>query len=258
MELSSDLLSQFAKVTNNKREKTERTSYGTIIEKDGKTYVRLDGSDILTPAYTTVAMRNGERVVVMIKNHTAIVTGNLSSPAAMNSDVEKINFDANAASKVATDYIIADDEDDLIKFGDHQNECNTDLRIDGKSLRFYIKSAADVYKPYYEMGDSVNVMWYGSGFVSGTSYRVYFSIPLAKPVIGSTTPVVTSSSGIKIRQNGLYTHGSSSSTYAQPTYSATLTCDGGIVNVVATLSSTENAIAEDPCGITASLNIAFS
>lgn len=256
MDLSNRLLSQFARATNDRSGKTERTLYGTVVEKDGDTYVKLDGSDILTPVYTTVDTLNGERVMVTLKNHTAIIVGNVTSPAARSADIQQIDDNTAVAAKTATDYIRRGENG--VVFGDHENDTNTDIRIDAKSLRFYIKSIVAIYKPYYEKGDSTDVEWTGSGFVSDSSGKVYFSIPLAKPVIGSSGVVVTSSNGLKIRQNGSYTHGSSSSSYVKPTYSATLSCDGGIVNVVATLSSTVNAVNEAPCGVTASLKIAFS
>ena len=248
MGLPIELVSQFAKVTHTKKEKTERTFYGTIVEKDSKQYVQLDGSDVLTPIYTTVDMLAGERVVVMIKNHTAIVTGNISSPAARTDEVKSINRNWEAASKTATDFIIKGE--DGIVFGDHAAEEDTELRIDAKTLHFYIKSIKEVYKPYYESGDSVSVEWHGSGFVS-ESTKVYFSIPLAKPVIGKPNVVISFENGLTIRQNG------SSRTDNQPTYSATLTCDGGIINVIATLSSAA-AANNAPCGVTASMAIAFS
>lgn len=83
MELSKDLISQFVKTTNdNTKEKKETTIYGKIVEQNDSTYVKLDGSDQLTPVISTAEVKNGERVTVMMKNHTAIVTGNISSPAA--------------------------------------------------------------------------------------------------------------------------------------------------------------------------------
>lgn len=83
MPLSSDLVSQFAKITkDNKRTKTETTVYGTIVDYSDSKYVRLDGSDLLTPVTMTVDAKAGERVTVRLKNHTATVTGNITSPAA--------------------------------------------------------------------------------------------------------------------------------------------------------------------------------
>ena len=84
MKLSDYLISQFVKITNDRvKKKTETTLYGTT-EKDanGRICVRLDGSDILTPVSNTANIGPNERVMVLIKNHTAIVTGNLTSPSA--------------------------------------------------------------------------------------------------------------------------------------------------------------------------------
>lgn len=92
MSLSQELLLQFVKATNdNKKQKTETTVYGTTVEQGGKTYVKLDGSALLTPVSTTADVKAGERVTVLIKNHTAIITGNSSSPAARSADVAESN-----------------------------------------------------------------------------------------------------------------------------------------------------------------------
>lgn len=92
MSLSQELSLQFAKATNdNKKQKTETTVYGTTVEQGDKMYVKLDGSDLLTPVSTTADVKAGERVTVLIKNHTAIITGNSSSPAARSADVVESN-----------------------------------------------------------------------------------------------------------------------------------------------------------------------
>lgn len=88
MALSSDLISQFVKITNDKKEvPKETTVYGTTVDYNGKTYVQMDGSDLLTPVSTTTDLKPGERVTVMIKNHTATVTGNISSPSASGKEL---------------------------------------------------------------------------------------------------------------------------------------------------------------------------
>lgn len=90
MGLSSDLISQFVKVTNDEKDtKRESTAYGTIVKNDSSIYVKLDGSDLSTPVVSTTFVNNGDRVTVMIKNHTAIVTGNISSPSANGTAVVK-------------------------------------------------------------------------------------------------------------------------------------------------------------------------
>jgi hypothetical protein len=88
MSLSNELISQFVKITNDeKKPQTESTVYGTV-KYDGKYYVQLDGSDLLTPVSTTTDVKDGERVTVTIKDHTATITGNLTTPSASSSDVK--------------------------------------------------------------------------------------------------------------------------------------------------------------------------
>lgn len=83
MQLPNSLLREFARVTNDRPEpKKESTLYGTFIEQDGDYYVQLDGSDIYTPVEMAMDAKNGDRVVVMIKNHQAVITGNISNPAS--------------------------------------------------------------------------------------------------------------------------------------------------------------------------------
>lgn len=91
MALSNDLISQFAKVTkNDKKTKTDTTVYGKIVVHNGQTFTMLDGSNLLTPISTTADVKNGERVLIKIKNHTATVTGNVTSPSASAEDVVNV------------------------------------------------------------------------------------------------------------------------------------------------------------------------
>lgn len=96
MYLPKNLISEFVKITNDKqKEKAETTVYGKIVKNGDNVYVRLDGSDILTPVATTTDTLVGERVTVLIKNHTATVTGNITSPAARTGDVQQIGSEVN-------------------------------------------------------------------------------------------------------------------------------------------------------------------
>lgn len=100
MAIPSDLISQLVKVTNDTQPTAEETTvYGTIVESDGSAYVKLDGSELLTPITTTAVVRNGDRVTVMIKNHTAVVTGNVTAPAAQAKDIDKTLEAADKISK---------------------------------------------------------------------------------------------------------------------------------------------------------------
>ena len=105
MALSNDIISQFAKLTNsNKETKTESTLYGTIVISDGKKYVRLDGSNIDTPISSTANVKQNDRVMVMIKNHAAIVTGNITSPSADQQSVDDLNDKTDDMSNQITKF----------------------------------------------------------------------------------------------------------------------------------------------------------
>lgn len=120
MALSHELLSQFAKlVTKDKKTNVETTVYGTIVvDGSGNKYVKLDGSDQLTPLSneerpvadsTTVDANEGERVSVLIKNHTATVTGNVSSPSARTDDVKDLGAHVSEFDILITHQVTADD-----------------------------------------------------------------------------------------------------------------------------------------------------
>jgi len=117
MALSHELISQFAKVVNNdKKKNSESTVYGTVVtDGNGAKYVKLDGSDQLTPLTdderpsadsTTTSANTGERVSVLIKNHTATVTGNISSPAVRTDDFNDLNDQVTDIKKF--DIVLAD------------------------------------------------------------------------------------------------------------------------------------------------------
>ena len=104
MSLSNDVVSQFAKTVNGKnKEKTESTVYGTVVIYGGQRYVKMDGSDLLTPCDTTVSANEGERVTVLVKNHTATINGNLSSPSARTGDVKDVREQVLEVQQVVAD-----------------------------------------------------------------------------------------------------------------------------------------------------------
>ena len=109
MALKNDLISQFAKLANEtKTTKTETTAYGTAKIQNGTVFVKIDGSDRLTPVQTAVDVEDDERVIVSVKDHSVTITGNTSSPAARTDTVKEQNkkideFDIILAHKVTTD-----------------------------------------------------------------------------------------------------------------------------------------------------------
>lgn len=104
MALSHDLISQFAKLTvGDTKKKTESIVYGTVVEQNGVKCVKIDGSELVTPVLSTTNIKVGERVTVMIKNHTATITGNLSSPAARTGDVKDLETSLEAQIAESSD-----------------------------------------------------------------------------------------------------------------------------------------------------------
>lgn len=128
MGLSSDLISQFAKVTNDnvKRERETILTYGTTVKRGDILYVKIDGSDLLTPVTSTVNIRDGDRVTVTIKNHNATVTGNITSPSAGAEDVTD-------AGKTATNFMDLSDSLGLIVGDKTDNILRGNIQIKAES-----------------------------------------------------------------------------------------------------------------------------
>lgn len=101
MALSSNLISQFVKITNDKKtDKKETTVNGTVVIYGDQPYIKMDGSDILTPVSTTSVVKTGERVTATIKNHSVVVTGNITNPStndeSVNTKVTEVQDNVNA------------------------------------------------------------------------------------------------------------------------------------------------------------------
>ena len=91
MELPKTLLSQFAELAKNDTKNTEGSMvFGTTVKTDSGLYVKIDGSNQLTPVTAMADVKNDERVMVLIKDHSATIMGNVSSPSARIDDVEEI------------------------------------------------------------------------------------------------------------------------------------------------------------------------
>ncbi|MFR0752936.1 MAG: shufflon system plasmid conjugative transfer pilus tip adhesin PilV [Ruminococcus sp.] len=161
MSLSNDVISQFAKTVNGKnKEKTESTVYGTVAIYGGQRYVKMDGSDLLTPCDTTVSANEGERVTVLVKNHTATINGNLSSPSARTGDVEVVREQVLEVQRVVADKA-------TIK--DLEAERAT------KEISLSCKNTADVERVLYYDGTSVRVgkLLNAAGAQSGAGFEFF-------------------------------------------------------------------------------------
>lgn len=99
MSLDKKVIKDFVAAVNKKEEtKTPTILTGTVRREGGTVSVKIDGSENLTPVSTVINVEDGERVTVIIENHKAMITGNLSSPAARGNE-------ASEAAKTATNYM---------------------------------------------------------------------------------------------------------------------------------------------------------
>lgn len=114
------LATTFAKIIKEDATATkDSTVYGTAVEFNGKMYVKLDGSERMTPIETTTSIKEGDRVTVLIKAHSATVTGNVSDPSSSTSEKKDIDkkvedlsskvdeFGTVVAGKVSTEQLQA-------------------------------------------------------------------------------------------------------------------------------------------------------
>lgn len=111
MDLSNSLISQFAKITTDQNgSSTETIVYGTAVSYGDKLYVNIDGSDSITPVVTTSEIKAGERVTILLKDHSATILGNISNPAASTETVGKVldEYDTIVARIGDFELIIAD------------------------------------------------------------------------------------------------------------------------------------------------------
>ena len=80
--LSDKLIVEFATaVTGDTKEKRDSFVYGTVASAtENGVSVIFDGAESATPVSTTVDVAAGHRVLMLIKNHTATVVSNITSP----------------------------------------------------------------------------------------------------------------------------------------------------------------------------------
>lgn len=159
MILPSNLISDFVKATKDKpAQPRESVLYGTIQSDTG--YVQLDGSTVLTPIENkAVIAKAGDRVTVTIKDHKAIVTGNIASPAAREKDTLKID-DLNAVnieiSNIKADITLLKTSNATIEntLESHTESINT-LTAENKTIN---ETLTDVLKQIQDLKKRVTIL----------------------------------------------------------------------------------------------------
>lgn len=127
----------------------------------------------------------------------------------------------------------------------------------GNDVLIGVGSAEERYYPYYRAGRTISINLCTAGYITSDGTQVYFTVPINMPLVGS--PLITASSvnGFKIRQNGKYLYGTSSSAYALPaSYQAYYqNCQ---LTIAATFSNVIDVTNNSSVGIQWSGKITFS
>ena len=109
MGVSTELINQFVRVTSDKKTRvSESIVLGTVVIDNGKAFAKIDGSTTLTPIKTTTSVNDGDRVTVLIKDHTATITGNITSPSLDKGGVsDEVSDQISEFEIIITDEIVA-------------------------------------------------------------------------------------------------------------------------------------------------------
>lgn len=129
MALSNDIKTQFAKLAVPEKKDEGATLNGTYKTINGKEYVQLDGSDILTPVKSTVEAETGEKVQVLIKDHAATIIGNITSPSARGKDVRLLKDEVDEYGNTIRqmDNSITQQGNSIIQIDNRINEQNNSI-----------------------------------------------------------------------------------------------------------------------------------
>lgn len=210
-----------------------RTSMDLHLETIGGVYIESDGTGIhLTgPVYPS--------------EHIILANGNALQGLSTSGETRSLIY-INTSNNIQVGY-----------GGYSAGEGQTSLY--GNRVVLAVKTAGVAFRPYYEAGDSISFIWSGAGFISSSSKKIYFSIPVSKPIIGNPTVKIADVDGLQIRQGGSYCYDSTSSTYAKASsYSAEVGGNGSFIRIIATMSNTTNVTNNEVCGIYASIKATFS
>lgn len=108
MDLSRNIIKRYVQVASpEKITSNSETVYGTVVNEGEKLFVKIDGSNILTPVSSTIDIKADDRVLVLVKNHEATVIGSPSSPTARLEELNNLGTEVTKFKAVATSDLIA-------------------------------------------------------------------------------------------------------------------------------------------------------
>ena len=157
--------------------------------------------------------------------------------------------------------LIAMNEDSNISvgYGGYSMNYGTTTIYAGEKIGFVLSLPETSWRPYFTEGDSVSIQFGTAGFTHNSGKSVTFVIPIAKPLVGVKTIVVTSVGGLTVRQENKLLYGATSSAGAKPaSYAANAIHTHMGIKVTATMSNATNAMNNAPCGVYVSVKITFN
>lgn len=141
MDLSRAILKDFAKMTNNNTSNNNSSNNlyvrGTVQTVGNTKYVKVDGSEGLTPISGVVDVDDEDRVLVAIENHIATIIGNFTYPPSARKEQEALDK-AEDANNNANDAI--DKAEDA---NNNANNANNKAEEADKKADDAIKDATD-------------------------------------------------------------------------------------------------------------------
>ena len=90
--LPSEVIKGFSKLVNGGTESAQKTKtfvYGTVVKDGDETFLQLDGSTERTYMDSVTQYTEGDRVIAVIENHRAIITGNYTDPSVTETYIQE-------------------------------------------------------------------------------------------------------------------------------------------------------------------------
>lgn len=113
IDLSRNIIKRYIEVVAPEKITSDsETAYGTVVSVGEELHVMIDGSSVSTPVSSNIDLKDGDRVLILIKNHEAIVIGSPSSPTARLEELKKLGgkvteFETVIADKVGVGELVA-------------------------------------------------------------------------------------------------------------------------------------------------------
>ena len=180
---------------------------------DTPTLDMLDNNakDTLYPGKTFGIIKDGQVVEYWAQLKDSVIDGVLKvtnnvTLQTVDKGIQGINPLTGNAERMIQ---MSGNGDTLIGYDGYKNKSGNS-HVCGNDIKHFVAAAGDdvSYRPYYRAGDTIDIVFKSSGFVTASGTAVAFTIPLTKPIIGNPTAEVLSMSTFVLRQNGDYTHGS--------------------------------------------------